>query len=879
MVAGVTREATKDDVWITTVCFQCYSHCPIRVHRVDGVVVKIEGNPNSPNSNGRLCPRGAAGIMQLYDPNRVNVPLKRTNPEKGIGVDPKWVEITWDEALDILTEKLKNVRKDNPRGVLTTGSVTAGGGGFNNLFVTAVVGAPNFWVSGAGPHCGNAEHLFGGMLHAAWCKMPDTNYCNYLLNFGTPSGMGMYYSVTALARATADARARGMKQVVIEPYMGQPSEKADEWIPIRPGTDAAMALAMINLLLNEYKIYDAEYLTHSTNGPYLIAPDGHYVRDRETKKPLVWDVQEGRAKTYDDPSVKELALEGSYTAQGARAWTAFSILKDHVKKYTPETAADLTGVPAATIRRLAREFGENARIGSTIVVQGHVLPYRPVAVLYFKGAQGHKNSTLSSMAMELLTEIVGASNVPGGLLGLNASCLGHPETGRPYFFPSEGPDGLMVVGNWAGLRGITSKGEQATVAGPRAGRIPYPHEEARPPDSYTFHSLVPTAVVASPLTPIGLLEREKYKLPYKIDLHLHWAGNYLMTLADPNLVAKAFKDVFTVSFSLYLDESTALSDVVLPDASYLERWELQPDTFLNGTAVGDWTYHLGQPVVKPMHQRRPSGEVLLEVAERMGALPDFNALFNLLFVVDPYRLDLNKKYTLEELTDRRFKSLFGEERGVQYMREHGGLVRWPKQVEEMYWHPFTKARVPIYFESIKTVGEDIERVKKEHGIPDFPTWAFQALPDWHPCPSHEETRPDFDLFAFYFRVPFHTFTSTANNAWLDEVGRMDPYAHFVVLNEDTAGKKGIRDGDWVEVESGATAGKVKAKAKLSQAIHPECAAISGFGGRWAKGLPIANQPGKGAAFAWLLPLDFEHMDVPNLNQDICVKVKISRVEA
>ena len=97
----------KQDKWIPSSCSLCYGNCSILGHNVDGVLTKIEGNPASACGEGRLCAKGVAGIMTLYDPNRVNVPLKRTNPKKGIGVDPQWVEISWAEALDIAVKKLK----------------------------------------------------------------------------------------------------------------------------------------------------------------------------------------------------------------------------------------------------------------------------------------------------------------------------------------------------------------------------------------------------------------------------------------------------------------------------------------------------------------------------------------------------------------------------------------------------------------------------------------------------------------------------------------------------------------------------------------------------------------------------------------------------
>src|SRR5574341_1902034 len=104
-----------DDAWIPTSCALCYGSCSILAHRVDGTIVKIEGNPDSAVGKGRLCGKGVSGIMTHYDPNCVDVPLRRTNPVKGKGVDPGWKEITWDEALDEITARLRTVRDEDPR--------------------------------------------------------------------------------------------------------------------------------------------------------------------------------------------------------------------------------------------------------------------------------------------------------------------------------------------------------------------------------------------------------------------------------------------------------------------------------------------------------------------------------------------------------------------------------------------------------------------------------------------------------------------------------------------------------------------------------------------------------------------------------------------
>src|SRR5208283_3330361 len=99
-------QGIHEDKWIPTMCGTCYSHCGIRAHVVDGVVVKIEGNPAVPNGRGRICAKGLAQVQTLYDPYRLTVPLLRTNPEKGLDADPKWKEISWEEALEIYAQKL-----------------------------------------------------------------------------------------------------------------------------------------------------------------------------------------------------------------------------------------------------------------------------------------------------------------------------------------------------------------------------------------------------------------------------------------------------------------------------------------------------------------------------------------------------------------------------------------------------------------------------------------------------------------------------------------------------------------------------------------------------------------------------------------------------
>lgn len=355
--------------------------------------------------------------------------------------------------------------------------------------------------------------------------------------------------------------------------------------------------------------------------------------------------------------------------------------------------------------------------------------------------------------------------------------------------------------------------------------------------------------------------------------------NFAMTLSDPEVVEGFFKDVFTVNFNIFLDESAELSDIVLPDCSYLERLDVNADWMANGCAVDSWSYPLRQSVVaQPIGERRPSAAVLLELADRIGITPDINSVINVSFAFrEPHLLGTDRKYTIEEMVDRRYKSWFGDKFGLDWMKEHGILV-WPKKVEEMYWHSFVKTRIPIYFEHFLTFRDTLEDIQKATGLfPELDLDDYQPMPDWRPCQSHTENRPEFDLTAIYFRVPFQSFSMTGNNGFLDEVSAIDPYAENLNINAVTAAAKGIKDGDWVELESAGNGQKVRARARVTQAIHPSVVGVSGHGGHWAKGLPLASRPGKGVNFNRLLKQDFAHMDTLSLNLDLCVKVKVSKV--
>ena len=183
--AKIKESEVYDDVWIHTQCRRCVATCGILAHRVNGVVVKLEGNPDTyTGSRGGMCAKGLSGLQLLYDPNRLNVPLKRTNPEKGINVDPKWKEISWDEALDEIAARLKKAMAEDPSKIFIQSGVTVaptGSVGWRlellNVLSTSK-GMPTITSGSTGIHCGNGGHLAWGLTHGSWFSLPDNNFCN-----------------------------------------------------------------------------------------------------------------------------------------------------------------------------------------------------------------------------------------------------------------------------------------------------------------------------------------------------------------------------------------------------------------------------------------------------------------------------------------------------------------------------------------------------------------------------------------------------------------------------------------------------------------------------------------------------------------------------
>ncbi len=278
---------------IPTTCDMCVNKCSLIAVVEKGVVKKLNPNPENPKSKGMLCARGNAGIQQLYDPARIKHPMIRTG-ERGEG---KWKVVSWDEALDFAAQKLSAIKeKYGPQGTLWSSSESFQEVFFRNL--GQAFGSPN---SARHPTlCLASVNLaysvtFGTMpsfdvQNARYIIMSGANR---LESFITPDTMDLIDSTTE----------RKARLIYLDPRFTKTAAKADEWYPIRPGTDLAFILAMLNVIISENR-YNKEFVS-----------------------------------TY---------------------CTGFEQLAEHVKQYTPDWAAEETQIPAKEILRIAREFSDAA---------------------------------------------------------------------------------------------------------------------------------------------------------------------------------------------------------------------------------------------------------------------------------------------------------------------------------------------------------------------------------------------------------------------------------------------------------------------------------------------------------------------------------------
>lgn len=809
--------------WAGTACWIGKQDCGMFARVVDSRVVKLEGDPNNPRNRGTLCPKGVTQLIALYSPYRVKAPLKRVNEK---GRPGEFAEISWNEALDIVSEKLREVMKKNPKLIIWQYGRSKQEAVYNNAFVKTL----GITSIGHGAYCSDAgyracEYTVGqhGVLH------PDFRYCNYLIAWAwniVNAGGNMLCWIT-WPRELVTARERGMKVVLLDPRRESGGPHVDEWVPIKPGTDLAFWLAVANVLVRKGFV-DWEFLKKYTNAPFLVKEDGYFFR--MDGKEHVWDLNEDKAKPYNDPTV-DAALQGEFTIDGTKVKPAFQVFKEHIAKYTPEWASGITGIDAVTIERIATELGENAMIGSKIVVDGVEVPYRPVAVHAYHVSQ-QELGFQAVRACLIVFMLLGAIMAAGGV---HTALLTKPEIHENF-----------------------EKWEKIKVT----------YETDFKLGKY-FPILSPNPSMIAKV----MLNPEKYGVKELPEVWIVHMANPLLSFLDQQTLIEAYKRLrFVVKITPWLDETADyLADIVLPTTT-LDKTEGP----LHTNTMYEDAYAARVAPVEPFFQAKDEPDIYAAICDKLGLLDKFiDNVMKALKIKEEYREELLAGYRAGKLSraiiDAWAKSE-GIPGGIKHFEEKGtwyvGKIPAKIRYAAAWDPPFLGIRMRLYGEGLKRIQDNMKKLD----IGEIYWRDYTPLPEWRE-PTMERSPPDYNLYLVSFKtIEFKQSRST----FIPLLVELKP-TQRVIMNRKTAEKLGISDDDWVWVEAHNAVTeetkRIKAKAALLEGIRPDTVAMSHHYGFWVD--PIAKDRGPTPNTLFFTGEGYVGM---TSDQSLNVKVKVWKAE-
>jgi anaerobic selenocysteine-containing dehydrogenase len=558
---------------VSTFCPLCVSRCGAKATVTDGAFLALEPDPSHPTGQA-LCVKGKAAPEIVYHPERLLHPLKRTHP-KGAG-DPGWQRITWDEALDTVAARLLALARDHgPESVVfsaTSPSTSAMSDALDWVMrLRRAFGSPNQCVYME--LCGWGRYLasiytYGAAVPGAY--LPDLDHAGCILYWGYNP------SVARLAHATSTvaALARGARLVVVDPRRAGLAAKAHHWLRVRPGTDAALALSLTHVMI-ENGWFDDDFVRRWTNAPLLIRADtGRLLRGNDMSRDgdpahyVAWDEVGGRPVGYDPArgrhavDEERLALFGVHevaTSSGSlRCQPVFDLVAQTCRQFEPAVAEVITGVQTATIEQTARTLWES----------------RPVAFYAWSGLEQHGNATQTVRAINQLYALTGSFDVRGGNV----------------LFPS-------VPANPIDGAELLSDEQRAKAVG----------VAQRPLGPARFEFVTGEDVFTAAL--------EGH--PYRVRGLVNFGANLVMAHGDSARGRDALTALeFFVHADLFMNPTAEQADVVLPVTSAFEAEGLRVGFEISEAAQS--LVQLRRPLVPARGEARSDLQIIFGLATRLG---------------------------------------------------------------------------------------------------------------------------------------------------------------------------------------------------------------------------------------------------------------------
>lgn len=660
---------------VATTCEMCFWRCGVLASVADGKVVRVEGNPQHPQNQGRLCARGNAGTGLLHDPDRLKTPLLRTGA-RGEGA---FRPVSWDEALDHLAGRLQAMAQ--VYGPESVAFFPHGNGARHFSTLMRAFGTPNS-AEPSFAQCRGPREVGYALTYGRQLGSPepiDLEESKLIVLIGSHLGENVF---TSQITAFGTALERGAKLITVDPRFSTAAAKSDWWLPIKPGTDLALLLAWMNVLIEE-RLYDKAYLEAYASG--------------------------------------------------------FDKLVKHVKDFTPEWAEPITEIPAARIRETARAMGAASPA---------------VAIHPGRHVTWYGDDTQRARAMAILTALLGSYGRKGGI-----------------FLPTPVKTGSFELPEFP-----EPKRGRADGAGER-----YP--------------LAPEELGVTN----GLIDATLSGQPYPIKAWIVYGQNVLESIPQP---ARTLEAIAKLELLVVVDvmpvEQIKYADLVLPEATYLERYD--PPTVV--TTAKRPFIAVRMPACEPLHDSKPGWWIARELARRLDLLAWFpweTPEQHLAKVIEPSGANLGELIATGAVSFP----------GTPYLED-----RPPEQ------RTFDTAsgKIELYSEELADLGAD-------------PLPRYTA----HPEPPGGFAR------LIYGRAPVHSFARSQNNEALNALMSENE----VWLHTATAHAWGVAQGQRIALENTEGVRSEPVLVKVTEGIRRDCAyLVHGFGSR-AKGMRRAF--GKGAS--------------------------------
>lgn len=770
-LSGLRRVAAEEkfpeEKAVPTACVMCPSECGLKVNLSDGVVSTIYGNPHVPFNDGVVCAKGASGAQMVYSPYRIKYPMLRVG-ERGEG---KFKRISWDEAFDLMGKRLVDIKKQyGPESVIMDAGDVTDRDTYWRLFFA--YGTPHCTEHGAicdTPRRHGPKLMLGGkriepdIMRPLLIRQPDGTLKNdwtYTTRLIIYVGWNPFTAtrINYESRGTVEAKLNGCKVVVVDPALSNTASKADTWLPIRPGTDPDLFAAILRYILEN----------HSETDPN---------------------------RKYIDWSFKDWSIGWDEFEQDFRSW--FHKTDPVVGKnyFSLEWAAARCGLDQTQIADLAHQFGIT----------------KPAALIWGMNGTGHHyNGYVASIIGTVLNVITGNFDAPGGAIDteLTKSSKGGNATGKQFL-------SRKVKRT---VNGVTVEGKQSELHMDHYGDWPAAWDDVVGDYPRRFEDGV--ALKYGPF--------QGHKYPIKA--FLIRTGNPIITGSETRtwqkaLTAKDEKGNYKVDFVVYIDtpylETGMYADLVLPEASYLERISLS-DIYPSHPVL----YMRDKVLPASLHESKTPWEIMIGVARALVKHGD----------TDVAAADFWEKYKVEEdfwdeamapapgnrnvgtplpypqypvgykiigtpdsldagrvTIDDVKKEVKGEPLNAKWMRANNGVAVWPR-AHYRYKDASggilgtSSKKIEFKFQRYDQYNKLIDAAKvtppylKQTGFDKYPTSFYWFETMWNPYtnPQYAKYKDEYPFQLICGRI-HHAMSGTQ---MVDHLGRIQAEGLWMPLNEE-----------------------------------------------------------------------------------------------